>query len=243
MPMGTTSYLLRSMAAMTDAAESSETSCSPLRPPKRMPTRIFFMWSHFQGSRDSAQESAFASAGAWALSCVAMRRSLQLGLVLILVLPFAGQASPDSPGGPVHRELRLAGMEQPVEVLRDRWGVSHIYARNQHDLFFAQGYVAASDRLFQMELWKRTGQGRLAEVLGTSAVERDIKARLLRYRGDLQAEYDSYAPDAREILAAFTAGINAHIDGLQGKLPREFELAGFAPEHWRPEDCLSRNAA
>ena len=67
--------------------------------------------------------------------------------------------------------LKVAGLERPVNVLRDRWGVAHIYAQNQHDLFFAQGYVAAQDRLFQMELWKRSGQGRLAEVLGPSALQ------------------------------------------------------------------------
>ena len=66
---------------------------------------------------------------------------------------------------------KTTGLERPVSVLRDRWGVAHIFAQNQHDLFFAQGYVAAQDRLFQMELWKRSGQGRLAEVLGPSALK------------------------------------------------------------------------
>ena len=112
----------------------------------------------------------------------------------------------------VHGTLRVAGLEQPVNVLRDRWGVAHIYAQNQHDLFFAQGFVAAQDRLFQMELWKRSGQGRLAEVLGPSALQRDINARLLSYHGDMKAEYESYAPDTQQILEAFTAGINAYIE-------------------------------
>ncbi len=154
--------------------------------------------------------------------------------------------------------LQVGGLEQPVNVLRDRWGVAHIYARNQHDLFFAQGFVAAQDRLFQMELWKRAGQGRLAEILGPSAVERDYGARLLRYphpgepkpgspgapiRGDMQAEFASYAPDAREILRAFTDGINAYIAQRSASgLPVEFQLAGFAPEPWKPEDCLTRMA-
>src|SRR5437763_5071281 len=138
--------------------------------------------------------------------------------------------------------LKIAGFEQPVTVLRDQWGVAHIFAQNQHDLFFAQGFVAAQDRLFQMELWKRAGQGRLAEVLGPSAAERDRYARLLRYRGDMKAEYSSYAPDAFEILQSFTDGINAYI-GNSRTLPIEFKIAGFAPEPWKPEDCLSRMAA
>ena len=108
----------------------------------------------------------------------------------------------------VRGTIKLAGLRQSVTVLRDRWGVPHIYAGNQHDLFFAQGFVAAQDRLFQMELWKRSGQGRLAEVLGPSTLLRDINARLLMYRGDMEAEYKSYSPDTKEILESFTAGIN-----------------------------------
>jgi penicillin amidase len=144
-------------------------------------------------------------------------------------------------------ELRVPGLEEPVRVLRDRWGVAHLYARNQHDLFFAQGVVAAQDRLFQMELWKRAGQGRLSEILGPSALPRDIGARALEYRGDLQREYESYSPDTLAILTAFTDGINAYIATLEAPggsgLPIEFTLAGFRPDRWRPQDCLNRMAA
>jgi len=147
----------------------------------------------------------------------------------------------------INGELKMSGLERPVKVMRDNWGVAHIYAANPHDLFFAQGFLAAQDRLFQMELWKRTGQGRLAEVLGKSAVERDRYARLLKYRGDWQREYQSYAPDTLAILTAFTDGINAYIRYLNSVggpgLPISFQLAGFKPEPWKPEDCLSRIAA
>ncbi len=147
----------------------------------------------------------------------------------------------------VSGQLRMPGLDRPVNVLRDRWGVAHIYAQNQHDLFFAQGVVAAQDRLFQMELWKRAGQGRLAEILGPSALPRDLNARALRYRGDMQAEYESYAPDTQAILAAFTDGINSYIASLTVPggpgLPIEFQLAGFSPDPWHPEDCLNRMAA
>jgi penicillin G amidase len=108
---------------------------------------------------------------------------------------------------PVRGTLTVAGLAQTVRVLRDRWGVAHIYAQNQHDLFFAQGFVVAQDRLFQMDLWKRSGQGRLAELLGPLALQRDINARLLRYRGDMKSEYASYSPDTEKILQAFTGGI------------------------------------
>jgi penicillin amidase len=143
--------------------------------------------------------------------------------------------------------LNVPGLQQTIHVQRDRWGVAHIYAQNEHDLFFAQGLVVAQDRLFQMELWKRSGQGRLAEILGPSYVKRDISARLLRYRGDMDAEYKSYSPDTKEILEAFTSGINAYIEEIQKPggigVPLEFQLAGFKPEPWKPEDCLNRLAA
>jgi len=143
-------------------------------------------------------------------------------------------------------KLRLPGLHHPVTVLRDPWGVPHIFAQDQHDLFFAQGFVASQDRLFQMELWKRLGQGRLSEIFGPSMVERDVNARRLRYRGAMAAEYASYSPDTREILEAFTEGINACIRYLTPPggpgLPVEFKLAGFSPEPWKPEDCVLRMA-
>src|SRR5512142_3314163 len=80
------------------------------------------------------------------------------------------QARAQSALSTTHGALKLPGLLRPVTVLRDPWGVPHIYAQNQHDLFFAQGFVTSQDRLFQMELWKRVGQGRLAEILGPSAL-------------------------------------------------------------------------
>ncbi len=143
--------------------------------------------------------------------------------------------------------LAVPGLHSEVQVQRDTWGVAHIHARDVHDLFFAQGFVVSQDRLFQMELWKRSGQGRLAEILGPAAVQRDINARRLKYRGDMAAEFSSYAPDTLQILQAFTEGINAYIAEASrpsGRgLPIEFEMAGFKPEPWKPADCLNRLAA
>jgi penicillin amidase len=139
--------------------------------------------------------------------------------------------------------VRLTGLDSAVEVRRDRWGVPHIYARTAHDVFFAQGYVAAQDRLFQMEIWRRAGEGRLAEVLGPSYVTRDRVARLFKYRGDMAAEWSSYAPDTRALVTAFVGGINAYIDEVRAnpkRLPIEFSLLGFLPERWTPEVTLTR---
>ena len=138
--------------------------------------------------------------------------------------------------------ISLSELEQPVEILRDRWGVAHIYAKTVHDLFFAQGYVAAQDRLYQIEVWRRTGAGELAEVLGAEYLSRDRIARLVRYRGDIDAEWASYSPQSREIAEAFTSGINAYVEQNRDNLPIEFELLGFEPAVWQAEDVLLRVA-
>ena len=139
-------------------------------------------------------------------------------------------------------EIHVPGLGAQVEILRDRWGVPHIYAANAHDLFFAQGYITATDRLFQIDLWRRAGTGKLAEILGPRAIARDQLARAVNFHGDWNAEWAAYGSDAHAILAAFTDGINAYIKGLHGQLPAEFALAGYAPGLWAPEDCLSRLA-
>lgn len=136
--------------------------------------------------------------------------------------------------------IEVAGLDGPVEVLRDRWGVPHIYATNQNDLFFAQGFVAAQDRLYQIDMWRRVAVGQTAEVLGPSAVVRDRFARLTKFRGDMHEEWSSYGADTRQIVASFTEGINAYIDHIGNRLPIEFQLLGYRPKKWRPEDCLGR---
>lgn len=141
--------------------------------------------------------------------------------------------------------VRLAGLDSAVEVRRDTWGVPHIYARTQHDLFFAQGFVAAQDRLWQMEMWRRAGEGRLSEVLGPAFVEKDKIARALRYRGDWDKEYASYSPDARAILQAFVQGVNAFTADAKARhaLPIEFSMLGMEPTPWTPDVPLQRLAA
>ncbi len=138
--------------------------------------------------------------------------------------------------------ITVDGLSERVEIIRDRWGVPHIYAQSVHDLFFAQAYITAKDRLWQIDLWRRIGTGKLAEVLGPSAIERDRLAREVMFRGDWNAEWSSYGPATREIVTAFTGGINAYIKSLGGVRPLEFRLAGYDPGLWEPTDCLSRIA-
>jgi penicillin amidase len=138
--------------------------------------------------------------------------------------------------------ITLPGLKGPVEVLRDRHGIAHIYARNQEDLFFAQGFVTAQDRLFQMDWWRRVARGETAAVVGRKGLAADRLARLVRYRGDMSAEWATYGPDTQRIAEAFTRGINAWIDHLGDRLPIEFQVLGYRPAKWQPEDCLGRMA-
>ncbi len=144
---------------------------------------------------------------------------------------------------PVSGTLELDGLSAPVRVVRDTWGVPHIQAATQDDLFFAQGFVQAQDRLFQMDLWRRSAQGRLAEVLGANFIGRDAMTRRIQYRGRLDEEWASYGPGTRAIASAFVRGINAWVAIARERPPAAFVLAGWGPDFWRPEDLLNRTDA
>lgn len=142
--------------------------------------------------------------------------------------------------------LQMAGLAQPVEIIRDRWGINHIYAQNEPDLFFAQGYAAAKDRLFQLEIWRRQATGTVSEFLGRSALTRDIGSRLHAYRGDLDAELNHYHPRGKQIVDAFVRGVNAHIAETEKNpalLPLEFRALGIKPGRWTPAVVISRHGA
>lgn len=138
----------------------------------------------------------------------------------------------------------VKGLHEPVKILRDEWGVNHIYAANQHDLFFAQGYAAAKDRLFQFEMWRRQATGTVAEILGSDEVQRDIGARLFKFRGDLKRELNHYHPEGEAIIMAYTAGVNAYIEEALAKpesLPFEFKMLNIKPQKWTPDVVISRH--
>ena len=135
------------------------------------------------------------------------------------------------------------GLKAPVEVLRDTWGIPHIYAQSTEDLFFAQGFVVAQDRMWQLELWRRNGEGRLAEVLGPEYVTRDTFARLLAFRGNWDEEFKKYHPQGRAIFDGFAAGVNAAIQKAldEDRIPVEFDIMGFKPlPVWTAQTVLTR---
>ncbi|MFQ5738063.1 MAG: penicillin acylase family protein [Acidobacteriota bacterium] len=161
-------------------------------------------------------------------------------LQLLVVILFGGF----SLAATVPGTLTVSGLQQPVEILKDHWGISHIYAQGESDLFFAQGYNAARDRLFQLEIWRRRATGTVAEILGPRELKRDMGARLFKFRGDLTRELNHYHPRGEQIVRSFVRGINAYIDGTEQNpdlLPLEFEILHIKPGKWTPEVVVSRH--
>ncbi|MGC8787257.1 MAG: penicillin acylase family protein [Anaerolineae bacterium] len=172
-----------------------------------------------------------------------LRKILLSVLVVLLVLVllvssiaylFVRRSFPQTSG-----TLPIAGLQDRVEVYRDKWGVPHIYANNAHDLFFAQGYVHAQDRLWQMEFNRRIGAGRLSEVLGEATLKSDRFLRTIGLYRAAQADLQVLPPEVIAMLQAYADGVNAFISTHLDRLPLEFALLGFKPEPWTPTDTLA----
>ncbi|HEM61117.1 MAG TPA: penicillin acylase family protein [Chloroflexi bacterium] len=139
----------------------------------------------------------------------------------------------------VNGTLRVAGLHSTVEVYRDKWGVPHIYAQDAEDLFFAQGYVTAQDRLWQLEFNRRVGSGTLSEICGEATLDTDRFIRTLGWRRVAEEEAKALEGETLAALEAYSAGVNAFIDSHRGSLPLEFTILGFEPEPWTPADSIS----
>ena len=164
----------------------------------------------------------------WALGVIA-------GLVVIALIAFnfyIGSSKPIIEG-----ELTVSILEGDVEVERDGDGVPHLEAQSDADLYRAQGYVQAQDRLFQMDLARRQASGRLAEVVGAAAVENDKFFRIFSLRDAAERSWDGYDAESKQVLEWFAEGVNAFIE--EGRLSYEFKLLGYEPEPWTPVDSLT----
>ncbi len=133
--------------------------------------------------------------------------------------------------------MRLPGLRRPVEVLRDRWGVPHIYAHSLWDLFFAWGYVQAQDRLWQMDFNRRLATGTLAEVLGEQALPFDRLVRRVGLHRAAAREWECLQGEERQVLEAYAAGVNAYL--TSGPLPLECLILRYRPRPWSPRDTLA----
>ena len=182
------------------------------------------------------------------------QRCSPVPVVVVLVLLVPGCSGPSeartleelasSSLAQIEGELEISGLREPVEVIRDEWGIPHIYAQNDDDLFRAQGYIMAQDRLWQMEMWRRWHEGRLAEIFGPEAFEYDLRTRLTMFRGPWDAsEWTSYHPDAERIFTAYAEGVNAYIEQNRENLPIEFQLTGVEPDPWTVRTVVLRWAA
>ena len=149
--------------------------------------------------------------------------------------PAAAQTAPKPQAG--HVVVRLPGLRAEVKVRRDERGIPYIEAANEEDLYFAQGYVTASDRLFQMDLLRRTARGELSEIFGRATLEEDKRRRAYGFAQAAEAGAAQLDPRQRAVIEAYARGVNAYIDSLDEKtLPLEFRILGYRPRHWTPAD-------
>jgi penicillin amidase len=161
---------------------------------------------------------------------------LVLSVLLVVLIPYNITRSFPQTNG----EVQVPGLEEPVEVYRDAFGVPHIYASNSHDLFFAQGYVHAQDRFWQMDFWRHIGSGRLAEMFGESQLETDQVLRTLGFARVAQEELDTFDPLSKAILDDYSAGVNAYLSERSGAdLSLEYLVlkainADYQIEPWEP---------
>jgi penicillin G amidase len=167
-------------------------------------------------------------------------RSLPL-VAALLASVHAGSAHADLSTAVRQSAHAVSGLQGPAEIIVDHWGIPHIYAGTTRDAIFLQGYNAARDRIWQIDLWRKRGLGLLARDFGPSYVAQDRAARLFLYRGDMDREWQAYGPDARSYTEAFVAGVNAFVDEVRSgerPLPIEFRVAGTLPDRWTVEDVV-----
>lgn len=171
-----------------------------------------------------------------------MRSKLVVALLLstiILVSPGAVRVVDSQSTQTAATTLKLAGLKQQVTVRRDERGIPYISASNDEDLAFAQGYITASDRLWQMDLFRRSARGELAEILGNNALDEDKRHRTWGFAQTAEAEASQASPKARVLLDAYAKGVNAYIASLDAKsLPPEFQILQYQPRPWTAADSL-----
>lgn len=164
---------------------------------------------------------------------------LSLILSIIVVLAVGATLVVRSAFPQTSGTIHLAGPYGTITITRDLYGVPHIFANDDHDAFFAQGYVTAQDRLWQMEFNRRVAAGRLSEILGPSTADADAFLRTLGLKETAQSDVDKLSPALHAQMAAYADGVNAYIDSHKNSLPLEFRILGFTPEPWHISDSIA----
>lgn len=172
-----------------------------------------------------------------------LKRILQIVLVVIVLILlvgggagywFATKSHPQIDG-----TLQIKGLKDKVEVVRDTMGVPHIYATNADDLFFANGYVMAQDRLWQMEYNRRVGHGTLSDIFGAATITQDRFLRTMGLGRAARADLAVMSDELKHILQQYANGVNFFIDTHRDNLPLEFTILGFKPAPWEPVDTVA----
>ncbi len=157
-------------------------------------------------------------------------------------VPASGQiARPANSTAVREQNWTVAGLQGPADIIVDHWGIAHIFASSTRDAFFLQGYNAARDRLWQIDLWRKRGLGLLAKSFGAAYVEQDRAARLFLYRGDMGRNGRPMPRIPRSGSHAFVDGVNAYVAEVRSgtkPLPVEFRLTASQPDDWKAEDVL-----
>src|ERR1700733_14348101 len=171
-----------------------------------------------------------------------MRMKTKRSSWALLALTWMALSAPAATSTAVQeRNWNVAGLSAPADIVIEHWGIAHIFAASIHDAFFLQGYNAARDRLWQIDLWRKRGLGLLSKSLGSAYIDQDRAARLFLYRGDMDKEWGAYAPNSHAWVAAFVDGVNAYVAEVRSgnkPLPFEFKLTDSLPDTWLPEDVL-----
>jgi penicillin amidase len=161
-----------------------------------------------------------------------------VAMVFIAMVFFTGRLA--KKGLPDYNSnVQLEGLIQPVKVYRDSFAVPHIYAKNEHDLYMATGYLMAQDRIWQMDLLRRVTLGRLSEIFGDSFVETDLLLRSLAFSEKSQKIISHSDKNMKDALIAFTEGVNEYLKDHEGKMPLEFTILGYKPDPWEPVHSLN----
>ena len=158
-----------------------------------------------------------------------------IGIVIVVFIGAYGWLRATLPS--YKGELTVTGITGNVTIIRDSFGMPHIYADNDADAYFALGYCMAQDRLFQMDMLRRAIRGRLSEILGKDMVGVDKLFRTITAVKPVDDLYADYPPEIVDGMTAFAAGVNYYLDTRTGPLPVEFTLLGYEPEPWKPSDC------
>ncbi len=175
-----------------------------------------------------------------------MKKGLKIGLIIftvvilgLMILCVWGTRWSTSSLPQKSGEQVVEGLQSQVHVYRDDYHIPHIIAQNEYDLFFAQGYITAQDRFWQMDLWRRMAGGNVSEILGSTFIKTDSLMLIVGIRRTARKIVPELSPESRRVFQAYTDGVNRYIQNYWNRLPMEFRILNYKPSPWTVEDCVT----